>query len=283
MHSSLMVFEFTVMKALFFTILVLLLASSLSWKFSYRFPELVRLNETSGNKHAAEPVTSFAIKPRDIPILCYHNIRIHGKVGEYTILAERFKEHMKLLADSGYHSILPEQLYNYLTNGNPLPERPVMLSFDDSHSEHFTIAAPVLEQYGFSGVFFIMNITIGKPGYLSKAEIKALTERGHAIGLHSWDHQLVRKLDRKGWETQVTEPKSQLESITGKPVVFFAYPSGVWNESSVTELKTRGVKAAFQLYGKYSVNDRLYTIRRIIVPGTWTASQVQKEMKLLFH
>ena len=135
-----------------------------------------------------------------------------------------------------------------------------------------------------SGVyFFIMNITIGKPGYLSTAEIRALAERGHAIGLHSWDHQLVRNLEEKGWETQLTKPKSQLERITGKPVVYFAYPSGVWNEHSVTELKRRDIKAAFQLYGKHSVNDKLYTIRRIIVPGTWTASRVQKEIKSLFH
>ena len=84
-----------------------------------------------------------------------------------------------------------------------------MISFDDGHQEHYTIAAPVLEQYQFRGVFFIMNITIGKPGYLSTAEIRALAERGHAIGLHSWDHQLVRNLDEKGWETQLTKPKSQ--------------------------------------------------------------------------
>lgn len=220
---------------------------------------------------------------KDIPVLCYHKISDNAKPGDYSISTQRFKEHIRLLADSGYHAIVPDQLYNFLRSGGPLPTRPVMITFDDSHIEHYTIAAPVLERYGFRGVFFIMSVTIGKPGYLSKDEIRSLSDRGHVIGLHTWDHQLVRILDEKGWDTQVTKPKAQLESITGKPVVYFAYPSGVWNENAIIELKRRYVKAAFQLYGKHSINDKMYTIRRIIVPGSWTAQHLQRDMKLVFH
>jgi peptidoglycan/xylan/chitin deacetylase (PgdA/CDA1 family) len=220
---------------------------------------------------------------KDIPVLCYHNIRDGARTGEYTISTERFKEHMKLLADSGYHAILPNQLYNYLTRGVALPAHPVMISFDDSRAEHFSIAAPLLEQYGFKGVFFIMTIPLGKPGYLTPAQLKSLAERGHVIGLHTWDHQLVSKWKAADWETQVSNPKAQLEKITGKPVNYFAYPSGVWNESVIPALKQRGIKAAFQLYGRHSSSDKLFTIRRIIVPGSLSASGMLKQVKSVFR
>jgi peptidoglycan/xylan/chitin deacetylase (PgdA/CDA1 family) len=61
---------------------------------------------------------------------------------DYIVQIAAFKEHIKMLADSGYHTILPDQLYNYLTTGAPLPKKPIMLTFDDTDLDQFTIAAP---------------------------------------------------------------------------------------------------------------------------------------------
>ena len=90
-------FEFAIMKTLFIARVVLVFATSLPCSSSYRFPE--------AHKHAGESLTTSDVKWKDIPVLCYHNIRMDTKPGEYTISAERFKQHMKLLADSGYHAI----------------------------------------------------------------------------------------------------------------------------------------------------------------------------------
>jgi hypothetical protein len=73
-----------------------------------------------------------------VPILCYHQIRDwrpfdSKQAKDYIVPVARFEEHIKMLADSGYHTILPDQLLAYLTTGAPLPEKPVLLTFDDTN------------------------------------------------------------------------------------------------------------------------------------------------------
>jgi peptidoglycan/xylan/chitin deacetylase (PgdA/CDA1 family) len=216
---------------------------------------------------------------KEIPVLCYHNITSNSeKAGDYRISAFHFEQQVKALFDSGYHTILPDQYYDHFTKGTPLPLKPVMLTFDDSHESHFSIAAPVLEKYGFRGVFFIMTVCIGKKNYLTSEQIKMLAERGHAIECHTYDHPLVKNITGEQWEQQINKPVKKLEAITGKRVEYFAYPFGVWNEPAIIELKKRGIKAAFRLTGKKSATDPLYTIERIMIPGTWSDKYLLKEM-----
>ncbi|WP_449437722.1 polysaccharide deacetylase family protein [Pedobacter steynii] len=104
---------------------------------------------------------------KQVPILCYHQVRnwkpTDGKVGkDYIVEIQNFKDQVKMLADSGYHSILPDQLYAYLNTGAPLPSKPIMFTFDDTDMDQFTIAAPTLKKYGFKAVYFIMTVSIGR-------------------------------------------------------------------------------------------------------------------------
>ena len=91
---------------------------------------------------------------KQVPILCYHQIRdwkaTDSKVAkDYIIPPAAFKAHMKMLADSGYHTILPDQLYDYLTKGTALPSKPIMLTFDDTDLDQFNVARPEMRKYGF--------------------------------------------------------------------------------------------------------------------------------------
>ncbi|HYJ37441.1 MAG TPA: polysaccharide deacetylase family protein [Chitinophagaceae bacterium] len=224
---------------------------------------------------------------KQLPILCYHRIRSWKptdtrSMKDYIVPVETFKEHIRKLADSGYKTILPDQLYAYLTTGTPLPAKSVMLTFDDSEEEHYTIAAAEMKKYGFKGVFFLMTVTMDRPGYLNKEQIKALSNEGHIIGSHTWDHHNVKKYQGKDWETQIEKPTKQIQSITGKPVKYFAYPFGLWNEEAIPQLKKRGMSAAFQLTEKRSQSEPLFTIRRMIVPGDWNANQLIKRIKVNF-
>src|SRR5215469_6461381 len=104
---------------------------------------------------------------KQVPILCYHQIRDWRPTDkrvdkDYIIPPATFKAHLKMLADSGYHTILPDQLYDYLTKGTPLPSKPIMLTFDDTDKDQWDIARPEMKKYGFKGVFFIMTVSIGK-------------------------------------------------------------------------------------------------------------------------
>ena len=81
---------------------------------------------------------------KEIPVLCYHRIE-SGKTGAYTVSPTTFENHMKVLSDSGYQTILPEALYQYLVFNKSIPEKSVLITFDDSRVEHATLAAPIME------------------------------------------------------------------------------------------------------------------------------------------
>ncbi len=224
---------------------------------------------------------------KQVPILCYHQVRDYRPTDSktarnYIIPPSVFRDHIKVLADSGYHTVLPDELYDYLVSGAPLPEKPVMLSFDDTDLEQFTVAVPAMKEHGFKGVFFIMTVSIGRPHYMSKEQVKQLADEGHAIDSHTWDHHNIKKYAGEDWVIQIEKPSRLLETITGKPINYFAYPFGLWNKEAIPELKKRGIKAAFQLADKRDPLEPLFTIRRIIAPGSLNGQAMLARMKASF-
>lgn len=244
--------------------------------------------ETSvGTKEMADAATILARK--EVPVLCYHQIRdwtASDSKGarDYIRPIDAFKADLKLLADSGYHTILPDQLYNYLAYGTPLPPKPVMLTYDDTDDDQFTIAAPEMKKYGFKGVFFIMTVSINRPRYMTREQVKQLADDGNVVTSHTWDHHSVKGYKtEQDWQTQIEKPKKTIEEITGKKAVDFAYPFGLWNPEAIPELKKRGVRSAYILSTRRDPNDPIYTIRRIIASGYWSAPSLYKNMIQSFH
>lgn len=237
-----------------------------------------------GERKPADAATILARK--QVPILCYHQIRdwtaSDSKTGkDYITPVNTFKAHVKMLADSGYNSVLPDQVYNYLVYGDPLPEKPIMFTFDDTDLDQFEVAAPELKKYGFKGVYFIMTVSIGKRGrfkYMDASQIKQLSDEGNVIGSHTYDHKNVKKYVAEDWVTQIEKPSKRLEEIIGKKIEYFAYPFGLWNKEAIPELQKRGLKAAFILATSRDENDPLFTIRRIIASGYWSPKSLHNSI-----
>jgi peptidoglycan/xylan/chitin deacetylase (PgdA/CDA1 family) len=228
------------------------------------------------------------LSKKEVPVLCYHNIKnISAGDGEmtrlYTVTPTNFAQQMKALSDEGYHTILPHQLNDYLVHDAPLPANPIMITFDDTKEDQYTVAAPEMKKYGFKGVFFIMTVAINRPHYMTKEQIKDLSDKGHEIGAHTWDHHMVTKYAGDDWEAQLTKPKKKLEEIIGKPIKYFAYPFGLWNTAAIPEIKSRGYEQAYILATKRDSVDPLHTIRRIIVAGQWSAPSFMKAIKSSFN
>ncbi len=237
-------------------------------------------------KVAADAATILA--KREVPILCYHNIKdfsssASGNMKVYTVKPLAFAEQMKALADAGYETILPQQLYDYLVYDGPLPAKPIMITLDDTREEQFTIGTSEMKKYGFKGVFFVMTVSINRPGYMSKEQIKSLSDNGHVVGAHTWDHHMVTKYAGDDWNTQLVKPKAKLETIIGKPVTDFAYPFGLWNTAAIPEIKKSDYKMAYILSTKRDSVNPLYTVRRIIVSGTWSTEGMMNSISSSFN
>ena len=247
-------------------------------------PEVKNINP----KKTAIADLATILSKKEVPILCYHHIR-NFKAGEsenmksYSVTPAAFAAQMKALSDSGYSTILPDQLYEYLVHDGVLPAKPVMLTFDDTDEEQYSIGKTEMNKYGFKGVYFIMTIAINRPRYMSKDQIKNLSDSGHVIAGHTWDHHMVTKYQGEDWDIQLVKPRKQLEAITGKSITYFAYPFGLWNQAAIPEIKNRDYKLAFILSTKRDSTEPLYTVRRMIVPGQWSTNGMLKAMRSTFN
>lgn len=218
-----------------------------------------------------------------VPAICYHNIlEKTGNEDQLHISRARLSSQLKALHDSGYTSVLPSDIYDHLMHGKALPSRPVMISFDDSRVSQFKLALPLLEQYNFRAVFFVMTVTINKTGYLSADQLRELSRRGHTIGAHTYDHRNLKDLAGKEWDKQVVQPKKLLENITGKAITSFAYPYGVHTSEAVARLKAAGYHTGFKLLDNKVCSDELYCLPRLMVNGKWTAATFIHELRRYF-
>jgi peptidoglycan/xylan/chitin deacetylase (PgdA/CDA1 family) len=245
-------------------------------------------DKNAADSNKLKPIADVAtiLSRTEVPVLCYHHIRSKyssGSMQEYEVTPAAFAGQMKALNDSGYKTILPDDLYEYLVHGAALPAKPVMLTFDDTDEEQFTIGATEMKKYGYKGVFFVMTISINRPRYMNEQQLKQLSDEGNAIEGHTWDHHMVTRYTTASWDTQLVKPQKRLEAITGKPVIYFAYPFGLWNKEAIPVLKDHGYKLAFILSTKRDSTEPLYTIRRMIVPGQWSTQGMIKAMKTTFH
>jgi peptidoglycan/xylan/chitin deacetylase (PgdA/CDA1 family) len=253
--------------------------------------------QTTNDKNRVIADAATILARKEVPVLCYHHIKEPDgkKMGDYTVSVASFKEQMKMLSDSGYHSVLPDQLYNYLAFGDPLPSKPFMITYDDTDAEQFTIGKTEMDKYGFKGVYFIMTISIGKPRYMSKEQIRQLADEGNAVEAHTWRHDRVdrylttphidkgtNKMVENDWDLQLGKEREKLENISGKRIYYFAYPFGIWTPAAFPELQKRNFKLAFQLYAKRDSTAPLYTVRRILVAPTWSAQGMLRVMNSAF-
>ncbi|RYE57596.1 MAG: polysaccharide deacetylase family protein [Sphingobacteriales bacterium] len=220
---------------------------------------------------------------KEVPVLCFHHVSADSVRGDQLhIPGKRFREQMQLLKDSGYTTISPEGLLGYYKSSIEIPEKSIVISFDDGNSDQWNYAVPILNELNFKAVFFIMTVTIGKKAYLNEVQICMLADYGHYIGAHTWDHQNITHLKMKDHHWQLEKPKLTLEKITGKPVTAFAYPYGRWNEKVIPGLKRYGYTSAFQLTEASSRKYPFFTLRRMMVPGNWSAKLLMQKIEEIF-
>jgi peptidoglycan/xylan/chitin deacetylase (PgdA/CDA1 family) len=217
-----------------------------------------------------------------VPVLCYHHVRewVKSDTEEdraYIVPPAKLEAELKFLQENGYHSVVSGQVYEYYANGKPLPDKPVMLSFDDNDDNQYTAALPLLKKYGFTATFFIMTVSIDRPNYMTGDQIKDLDKQGFDVQPHTWDHHMVTEYKTDAdWQKQIVGPKQTLEEMLGHPTPFFAYPFGVYDAASAEKLKQYGYKAAFRLRDvQDKAADPLFAIKRYIANSYWTMDQFQ--------
>ncbi len=208
-----------------------------------------------------------------IAVLAYHHFGVPA-AGEYDCPLEKFEDQLRWLKTHHYESVLPQQLIGAAAGRSTLPAHPVMFTFDDNNGEQYTDAAPLLEQYGYRGAFFIMTVTIGKRYYMKADQLKDLERRGHTIGGHTWDHRNVAILTAEELATQLNRSENDLNEVLGHKPQFMSYPFGLYTPDVVADLQKRGYQGAFRLRDPDDPKVApQFMIHRQVIPGTWSIDE----------
>lgn len=146
---------------------------------------------------------------------------------------------MQYLADNGHTPIDFYTLSRIITNHQPLPPKPVILTFDDGYLDNYEIAYPILQQFGFVGTFFIPTefIDTNRAGYMTWPMIEEMAANGHRFEPHSRTHPDLRARNNDYLIWEILGPQETLAYHIGYTPRYFSYPSGRYDEDVLLMLQ----------------------------------------------
>ncbi len=220
-----------------------------------------------------------------VPILMYHNLLEGSAAGDGLNVSEAaFEDQMYHLKAHGYNTITFNDLYDHYMNESPLPENPVIITFDDGYESNYTIGYPILKKYSFNACIFIITNAIGNNGYLGEAQLKEITSSGVIdIQNHSASHSYdLPVMSESKIGSELSESKIRLESITGIAVNIFCFPCGRYSQSLVDELIEQGY--FFSVTTKYGIATKKanpFLLPRIRVMGSDSGKDLRAKIEKL--
>lgn len=220
-----------------------------------------------------------------LTVIMYHQITVKPeRAGKYVVTAQQFENDIKYLTENGYKAINTEELLRYVNTGEGLPEKPVMISFDDGFETIYTHVLPILEKYKQKVIIGVIGSETDKfsesgdhnTSYscLNWDEIKELSSKGYAeIQNHSYDlHSKTkgRYGSKKKFNESLDEYKEifsqdtkkmqeKIKDITGSAPKAYIYPYGAHTKDSIAILKEMGIECAFTCEEKINYLDREHT------------------------
>lgn len=185
----------------------------------------------------------------EIPIMVFHDVTEIGAPSRTNVSmdVEHFSKKIDELWKENFSTVSFENVYEYATVRKwSLPEKPVIVSFDDTWKGQSTLALPILTSKKFSATFFINSGWVeSAPDMMSWDDVRALHEAGMEIGGHTVHHtELDDFLSEKELFEEVKLDKDQIEKELGESITTFAYPYNTATERTIRVLKNVGYKTA---------------------------------------
>ena len=224
---------------------------------------------------SAQPLPDEAVS-RDVPILMWHNLAEESS-GDMTISVSAFRAQIEALYDAGFETVSLQQLYDYVHYGTELPEKPIVLTFDDGYFSNYEYAFPILQEYGMQATIFAIGVSVGKDTYkdtdhamtphFGADEAREMVDSGlisiqsHTFDMHQWPpfedgntqvRETLLPFDGESEayyemavEADFIKSRELLESITGEPVNALAFPEGAYVTLTQNALRSAGVELTF--------------------------------------
>ncbi|MDR3564954.1 MAG: polysaccharide deacetylase family protein [Negativicutes bacterium] len=201
----------------------------------------------------------------DVPVLVYH--KVDTLYHALSMTPQEFDEQMSYLYENGYHTITPDQLMAYIKYGKDLPEKPVLITFDDGYLDNYTNAYFIMKKYGFTGTIFLVTSLVGQDSrFMNWEQAREMQQGGFVFGSHTVDHQPLTKLTPEEALAELVDSSEIIEQELGVKPCYFAYPTGAYNQQLEQLVRQAGYKAAFTIrFGQAGLESDPLAIERIPV------------------
>jgi glycosyltransferase involved in cell wall biosynthesis/peptidoglycan/xylan/chitin deacetylase (PgdA/CDA1 family) len=230
----------------------------------------------------------------EVPILAYHRIAADGPASlrRWRVEPGIFREQLRLLRAHGYHSVTSANILKARQSQQPLPGRPVLITFDDGYQDFADTAWPILDAEGFNAEVFIVTDRVGtsaswdyrhgQPAPLMNWQtIENLHRRGVQFGSHLATHTPATHLSSHALLCEMVRSRTDLESRLHVPILSVAAPHGVTDERYNRILASTGYQIGFSGDGgKADIRQHCHAMPRLQVEGFWSMNDFARAMKI---
>lgn len=177
--------------------------------------------------------------PQGVLVLEYHHVSddVEDEGWAYTVPVADFKEQLDYLQAQGYTTISMQDFMRAKKGKQELPDKPVILTFDDGYEDNYTTLLPLLEERGMKATVYMVTNSIGRKGYLSWNQLRDMQNRGIELGSHTANHQPLTSLERDKQAEEMKLSKLLMEWNGLKTIFTFSYPNGAYDEGMPELLK----------------------------------------------
>lgn len=206
--------------------------------------EILSQSDSIQTDEETSPLENKVINTKGIPVLYYHSVR-STEDNELIISPEKLKEQLEFLKLEGYKSLSLQEFSDYILNNSPVPEKSILITFDDGYMDNYENAFPILKELNMKAVIFCITFKLDGSYYLSEDSIKEMNNYGIDIQSHTVNHDDLSTLNYQDTFTTLKKSKENLESITNSKIYAIAYPYGKFNDSTTKAAKNAGYTLGF--------------------------------------
>lgn len=216
-----------------------------------------------------------------VPILMYHYVSIPPDDADIyrinlSVTPEALREQMVWLHDNGWETITLYDLIYALALGWELPEKPVILTFDDGYVDNYENAFPILEEFDFVGTFFILSGPTDRedPAYMTWEMLHEMSEAGQDIEVHGREHVYLSERDYDFLVHHLLGPAEGIEAHLGYYPRFLAYPSGQYDDNTIAVAQSAGYWGATTTHSGVGHDSWTpFELERLRIPGDITLGE----------
>jgi peptidoglycan/xylan/chitin deacetylase (PgdA/CDA1 family) len=183
-----------------------------------------------------------------IPILMYHSVsdvperdkKVRNTNSAYSLSIKQFREQMEYIHKNGYKTLHLDQL---LAENSQVPEKSLVITFDDGWAYNYTNVFPRLKEYGLTATIFVVTGFVGQANYMDWNELREMSDAGISIQSHTASHKPLAQLSKKEVEYELETSKKTIEDALGKEVNCLSLPHGVFNDKVLKIAEEIGYQA----------------------------------------